>query len=420
MEIIKQMVFNLALLLVILFLFQIYQESKGEKSNSHKNVFWYFIISIIVCLLLSNIINVHMRYDLRVVPLILGCLYLPRKLGAKLFIYSILIRALFGINFGFFLSIVIYGVQTICILLIHDWFHSLKAKKKIVVSVVISILSSILFIIVTKVFNQSLTFSQWGIYILSTSIGTGIMCAAFEFYNRNYAMREKIIKSEKIEAVSHLAASISHEVRNPLTSIKGFLQLISDDDFNKEKKDEFIKIALSEIHRAEQIINDYLTFAKPSLNSYEKIKIHEHLTKTINIIQPLAIMSSVRIRKKLDTNAYFYGDFSTFQQCIINFLKNSIDAMPSGGILHVESYLDDETAVIIIKDTGIGMTSEQARKLGEPYFSTKGTKGTGLGLMVSYGIIRSMKGIIEVESIIDKGTTFTIKFPVTSINEKSY
>jgi two-component system sporulation sensor kinase B len=361
-----------------------------------------------------------MRYDLRVVPLILGCLYLPRKLGVKLFIYSVVIRALFGISLGFYISVFIYGIQSIFLLLIHNWFHSLRAKKKIIISVVVSILSSLLFIIVTKIFNQSLTTSQWAIYILSTSIGTGIMCAAFEFYNRNYSMREKIIKSEKIEAVSHLAASISHEVRNPLTSIKGFLQLISDDSFNKEKKDEFIKIALDEIQRAEQIINDYLTFAKPSLDSYEKIKISDQLTKTINIIQPLAIMGNVRIRKKLDTNAYFYGDFSTFQQCIINFLKNSIDAMPNGGILHVESYLEDDLAVVIIKDTGIGMTSEQVRKLGEPYFSTKGTKGTGLGMMVSYGIIRSMKGVIDVESNIDKGTTFTITFPVTSLNEKSY
>ncbi|MGG3451858.1 ATP-binding protein [Domibacillus aminovorans] len=225
---------------------------------------------------------------------------------------------------------------------------------------------------------------------------------------------ELLRKSEKLEIVSHLAASMSHEVRNPLTTARGFMQLLSEDASMQNGK-QYLEIAIQEIDRATEVINHYLTFAKPAPVTVEKVDVLEEIQSTIQIITPLSNMNAVQINFTFNKQDDYFilGERSKLQQGLINILKNGIEAMPNGGTLQLNLLSNDSNVQIDIQDTGIGMTPQQLNRLGEPYFSTKGhEKGTGLGMMVAFSIVKGMNGQIRVTSEVDKGTCFSIQFPV--------
>jgi len=216
--------------------------------------------------------------------------------------------------------------------------------------------------------------------------------------------------------VSHLAASIAHEVRNPLTTARGFMQLLGEMKDADERQKEYISISLQELERADSIIRDYLTFAKPAPENMEELEIKEEIEKSLQLIEPLASMNGVQLKKEINACS-LKGNRGMFQQVLINTLKNGIEAMPNGGELTITCFKKYSTIKITIKDEGIGMTEEQKNRLGEPYFSSKDAKGTGLGMMVVYRIVETMKGKVSVTSEQGKGTVITLLFP--TINEKA-
>lgn len=224
-------------------------------------------------------------------------------------------------------------------------------------------------------------------------------------------------KSEKLQIVSHLAASISHEVRNPLTVVKGFMQMFYE-NLQEDSKKQYWDIAIQELDRAAEIINDYLMFAKPAIENKEKVSIWQEIEHAVNIVTPLANMNSVHIRPPSgNKGGYVLGDRQKLQQCLVNIFKNGIEAMPNGGELQIFiHHHHSEYLQIDIHDSGIGMTQEQLNRLGEPYFSTK-ENGTGLGMMVSFSIVKGMNGKIQVTSELNKGTCFSIELPSIHIVE---
>jgi two-component system, sporulation sensor kinase B len=408
----QQMILNLALLLVLLFSFGVWFESREDKSLSHWTVFLYFFLSILLSLTLSVKSGTQVRFDLRQVPLIVGGIYLGRVKSLYLLAGTILVRSFLGLSEGFWVSSGIYTVQTLIGISLYTWIHRLTSKKRIMATVIISLYSSFGFVLFMNVIKHPLSLIEWISYIVASCIGVGILTAMIEAWKKNHFLRQKIMKTEKIEAISQMSAAISHEVRNPLTAVRGFLQLLKEKDIEEKKRMEFIEIALLEIMRAEEIINDYLTFAKPSLDHLDEINVANNLKQAISIIKALANMNSIEIVTTFSPNLYVLGDHQRLKQCIVNILKNAAEAMPQGGTLTIHCFEKQSEAYITIKDTGIGMTKEQIDRLGEPYYSTKGSNGTGLGMMVSHGIIRAMNGKIFTESEVGKGTTFTIIFPL--------
>jgi two-component system sporulation sensor kinase B len=227
-------------------------------------------------------------------------------------------------------------------------------------------------------------------------------------------LKNELFKAEKAQVVSHLAASFGHEVRNPMTVSRGFLQLLLEEDVSFEKRIEYAGTALKELDHAENIIRSYLTFAKPQFKKKEIFDLREEMKEFINIILPLANMNNVHIDliEQPDSNDRWNleGERKLLHQCLLNICKNAIEAMPKGGSLKLELFSSKTFIGIHITDTGNGMTKEQITHLGEPYFSTK-EKGTGLGMMVVYSIVKSMQGKIEITSETGKGTTITLSFP---------
>lgn len=219
----------------------------------------------------------------------------------------------------------------------------------------------------------------------------------------------RLERTEKLKIISDLAASVAHEVRNPLQVTRGFLQLLAGRGDNESKK--HFNIAVSELDRASGIITDFLTFAKPELETVSPLNLAEELAQLEVIIAPHAAMHGGRLQINADPGLTVIGSSSKFKQALINLLKNSIEAFKEDGYIEINAYEEDGEATIWIKDNGEGMDEAQIAKLGVPYFSTK-SKGTGLGTMVTFRIIEVMKGTIEFKSRKGQGTEVLIRLPL--------
>ncbi|GIP44019.1 hypothetical protein J45TS6_24780 [Paenibacillus sp. J45TS6] len=260
-----------------------------------------------------------------------------------------------------------------------------------------------------------LDISKWTIFIFVCSILTvkgqrllGKYEEVVRYTEELEAVSNELQRSEKIKIISELAASVAHEVRNPLQVTRGFLQLMSKQDDDKNKK--YVGIALEELDRASDIINDFLTFAKPEFDHIALINLSEEFNHIEGVLIPMANLEGGIIIMDIPNNLWIRGNSSKFKQAFINIMKNSIEALQGSGEVKVKAYLKETEVVIHVQDNGIGMNQEELVRLGEPYFSNK-TKGTGLGMMVTFRIIEAMEGTIEYSSEKEVGTEAVIRFP---------
>lgn len=234
------------------------------------------------------------------------------------------------------------------------------------------------------------------------------LCITRDISARKQA-EELLLQSEKLNVAGQLAAGIAHEIRNPLTSLKGFVQLIQS---SKENKASYYKIMNDEFDRIEAILSELLLLAKPQKVEHTSCDVDYIITQVISLLNAQAIMKSIQIiYKPFKEKLYILCDQNQMKQAFINFIKNAMESMPHGGYVHIDIKRIENKIIIKIQDQGIGIEKEMLLKLGEPFYTTK-EKGTGLGLMVTYSIIKNHHGEVRVKSKLRKGTTFTIILPV--------
>lgn len=227
---------------------------------------------------------------------------------------------------------------------------------------------------------------------------------------------ELIRKSDKLSIVGELAAAVAHEIRNPLTSIKGFLQLLQQKDLKDEEK-RYYGIMLSEIERINSIVSEFMVLSRPQAITYRKENIMSLLTDVITLLETIAIVKNIEITKKFTPDIILVNcEGNQIKQVFLNIFKNAIEAVPDKGKIHIEvSHLGQDKVRIRFIDNGPGIPNALLSRLGEPFYTTK-EKGTGLGLMVSFKIIEDHQGRIAIKSEMNKGTTVDIILSVT-INE---
>ncbi|RSD26329.1 HAMP domain-containing protein [Mesobacillus subterraneus] len=231
-----------------------------------------------------------------------------------------------------------------------------------------------------------------------------------DIYERT-KLQQELQRAEKMNAIGQLAASVAHEIRNPMTVVKGFLQIFLSKDMNEEDH-MYIKLMVEELNRAETIINDYLSLAKPDIGELELIESRQMAEQVMDLMASYAMMSkNISIHTEIKADIKIRGNRNELKQVLINILKNSIEAMGEGGKLTLTLDQEESYGVFIINDTGIGMTEEELSRLGTAFYSLK-ERGTGMGLMVCYQIIERMKGKIRVSSEKGVGTTFEICVPI--------
>ncbi|MCM3791074.1 ATP-binding protein [Domibacillus indicus] len=413
----KDLLINFLFVLLPLFLMQMFYLLKYSYRFERFKDTWFVIfllISLAMCMFFPFSFGNGFTWDLRRVPLLLGFLYAGPKNGFLLLAALFLIRYFVG-GSGFYVTLWSYAAMAVLAALVSKYYIKMPLKQKLLSSVLLVFISLLLtYFAAIKVSDIHLTPNMWIVYFLLNIVSMWIATAIWEVIKTNLDVLQKLIKAEKLDIVSNLAASISHEVRNPLTASRGFMQLSHESSISPEIK-EYIRLSIQELDRATDIINDYLTFAKPTPEKMEKILVHQEIYQVVNILTPLANMNSVNIKLSFKENESFYvlGERKKLEQALINIMKNGIEAMESGGEMSIQIEYEVRRLFINISDTGKGMTQMQIDRLGEPYFTTK-EKGTGLGLMVSFSIIQSMDGSITVRSEIDKGTCFSIVLPAIS------
>ncbi|MED1203045.1 PAS domain S-box protein [Heyndrickxia acidicola] len=222
---------------------------------------------------------------------------------------------------------------------------------------------------------------------------------------------ELLIQAEKMNLVSQLAAGIAHEIRNPLTSLKGFVQLFHSGTVPNR---QFLKIMKSELDRIDVISSEFLALAKPYNSDFTTINMQDLLENAVALLDRQASKSSVKIVTRLAKERMMVRGINTdLKKVFINLIKNAIEASSCGGTVTIKGGNKDEAVRISIQDKGIGMAEEQLTHLGDPFFTTKET-GTGLGLMVTYKIIDNHHGDVRVKSKVNEGTTFTVILPAAN------
>ncbi|MVP00230.1 ATP-binding protein [Paenibacillus lutrae] len=246
--------------------------------------------------------------------------------------------------------------------------------------------------------------------VAGTLISVWFINYMYDWVKTQEMMREKLIAAEKFQLVGQMAASISHEIRNPLTTIRGVLQLIKRNP-HSEAELRYVDLAISEVDQADTIISDYLNYAKPSADKPERLEIKNLLSEIITLITMLSSHSGIEtiVKHHSKEPLYIWGESKKFRQCMHNILKNSLESMPDGGTLTITTDRIKDQILVMIQDTGEGMSAEQLKSLGEPFYTTK-QKGTGLGIMVVISLLKMMNGTIRYESRPYKGTTCIMEF----------
>ncbi|MBM7655266.1 EAL domain-containing protein [Neobacillus cucumis] len=221
---------------------------------------------------------------------------------------------------------------------------------------------------------------------------------------------EMLRNAEKLSLVGELAAGVAHEIRNPLTSIKGFIQLFREGFV----KPEYFNVILAEFNRVEEIIKEFLTLAKPQEIQPKLVNIPLLLKEIETLLESETLLNDVNFSIEIEQDLpLVMCDANQMKQVLINLCKNSFEAtdIKDNGFIGIKAFINQDHLIIQIRDNGVGISEERLKRLGEPFYSNK-EKGTGLGLMTCFRIIKQHKGTLTFDSKENQGTTVEIRLPL--------
>lgn len=226
-------------------------------------------------------------------------------------------------------------------------------------------------------------------------------------------LEEQLLQTEKLTSLGLLAAGVAHEVNTPLAVISNYIQMLAKQLPANDPRHKLTEKIVSQTFRASEIVNNLLNFSRTGGAGFKEVNLNQIIEETLTLAAHPFRAANVQVVRNLQSDlALILGSSNRLQQVFLNLFLNAKDAMPSGGMLEVRSAANNGTVEIEISDTGTGIQRENLSRIFDPFFTTKATgRGTGLGLSVSYGIIKEHAGKIEVRSTPGKGTSFRLEFP---------
>ncbi|MEH7097285.1 ATP-binding protein [Neobacillus vireti] len=247
------------------------------------------------------------------------------------------------------------------------------------------------------------------IYIIFSLIAYTVLIRFNSYIKSLTAVYEELRHKEKLAVIGQMAAGIGHEIRNPLSSLKGFAQLQNE---RNPDSNEFYPIMIQEIDRINSIVNDLMYLGKPKEINFEKARIEEIIAYTLSITQQQAEMQGVKIETFMEGPLPpIECDGKQLKQVFLNLIKNAIESMVEGGKIKINVTAASKKMYISIQDEGCGIEDSNLLNLGEPFFTTK-IDGTGLGLMVTNQIIKDHNGELKIVSVIGEGTEVKVSLPI--------
>lgn len=427
----KDLLIQFAIIIIPVFLYEMFWLSRYHNTSPKQNrllVGLLSILNIFICLLYPIQISDSMAITFSILLMYSAILYGGRVIGViVIFAKPLFMYLLYDISvlkcFPFEL------ISCILPLIVSPQWVSFSRRKKFALSILMPILYAICIICLlyyeatvngVKEFQSDQTILSVCIFFTVLTITMLFHVYLREFLFENAEIRVQMQKSEKLNMVSELAASVAHEVRNPLTVVRGFIQLIENQESGTNR--EYMKLVLTELDRAENIISDYLNLARPQIEEKKIINMTEQLNEVTTLMSTYASLQGAFLQVNVTEKMFTVGDRAKLKQAIINVLKNGVEAIKeTKGYIKIEANIekmrDREYIRIVVKDNGIGMSREQLDRLGQPFYSLK-EKGTGLGLMVTFSIIEAHKGTIEYLSEEGKGTEVHIILPAYHMDEE--
>ncbi len=330
---------------------------------------WAFVIAF--CVIVGYAIVKHQLMDIRIV--IRGTL-----------IYSLLI--------GF-----ITAVFVVMILMLEKYFQGFAGYRSLLASMVTSFIIALSF---NPVKNKIQSFVD--VYFFR---GT-----AREIVEENIRLRQELLKQDRMRAVATLAASMAHEIKNPLTVIKTFTEYLPERSSDKGFIDKFSRLVRPQVERINYALQQLLDFSKPSLPDLKEVRIYDVLNETLDLLSSDFLKHRINAALNFTSeDVVIMADPNQLKQVFLNLLLNSIDAMPGGGDIVVSGTIKDDLLEVCIQDTGEGIPKEKLGNIFQPFYTTKAT-GTGLGLSVVRDILSLHKAKIRAESEEGKGMRVIIEF----------
>jgi len=225
---------------------------------------------------------------------------------------------------------------------------------------------------------------------------------------------ESMVRARNLASIGELSAGMAHEIRNPLTSIKGYAQFIKMELGEGSPLSEDVDIIINEVDRLNGILDRFLTFARPTQPKLEKCSINDIIKDVVKLLGSDKLPQNIKLETDLQDVPESDLDYEQMEQALLNVAINAVQAMKSGGTLSFSTTYNPAEKLVEadISDTGPGIPSESLEDIFEPFYTTK-PKGTGLGLSITSTIIESHKGFIEVKTVPGEGTQFTIKLPIS-------
>lgn len=375
--------------------------------------------------------------------------YVKLKIDDKTKIKLLFIAILCGVvcgtaNFFYFLNNPItqfanFGIVIYCLILTYAIFkHQILGieviyKKGLVYSLLITILTSTYLLLI--MFLEWLFRGFLGYHSLSLSLTSAFIIAILfnplrnklqtlidriflgktreDVEHENNLLRQELERSDRLKAASILALGLSHEIRNPLTTIKTFSEYLPEKYKDEEFIRKFSKLVPSEVERINNIIHRLLDFSKPAPLSFQNIKICQLMDDILEFLNSEFLKHHISIEKNYEMqDLEIKIDQSQIKQVLLNIILNAIQAMPNGGKITIGTASNKEGSLqISIADTGCGIAREDLKHIFDPFFTTKDT-GSGLGLSIVHQIIKNHNGLIQAESAVARGTTFRIELPI--------
>lgn len=409
LETVHHLILHVVFILFTILLFQMFTSESDISTKGFTLKFLIMNLAVLVFTMMFPVVySSGYVYDFKVIPIILAFLYGGKRVGFSTF-FAMLFIGLFTEHVWIFL-LVNYAIYGVLLIPLSTWYRRSTWKKKMILISVFYLFIPVtrsLYLLQNNEVEQLLFMANSTLIIWITLI---LAIYLIENSLEQVRMKKELMKAEKFNVVSELAASVAHEIRNPMTTVRGFMQLLERETLTKKQK-SFIDISIKELDHAQDVINQYLSLAKPQTEEYEVFSLTDTMNESVDVMSTYAVMNSIEIKKNIEKGLMIRGMKIEVKQVLLNILKNAIESVQENGeITAATNELKDGRIMIVIKDNGSGMSQEQLKVLGRPYYSTK-EKGTGLGLTVCYQIVKRMKGEIQVESQHGEGTTFIIFLP---------
>jgi two-component system, sporulation sensor kinase B len=406
-------------MLMVLFPIILFLALGSERWGKRINVSWGIVctVTMVFSMMVPIRVDEGIFLDLRLVPWFLAFIYGGTRVGISVSIFFFIIRFFIG-GLGMIPAFMIIVLCSFVMYFFRKKFKTWSRHLKIFHSALfLMVASAMLPTIGSIILDESVNYIKLISYIsfvIENSIMVWFAIYMMESNREKLDLIKEVQKNEKMNVVGQLAASVAHEIRNPMTSVKGFIQLLSTSENISKTELDYLKISLMELDRANDIISDYLSLGKPQgTEPMCELDVGIETAKSVRSLSSFATFYGVHVSLNILDDATILGISGRIQQLFVNIIKNGIEASKNPGTVAVKVFADAENVKVLISDDGEGMDKQHIQNLGLPFYSTK-EKGTGLGLMVSLQIIKEMGGKWEVTSEKGKGTNFLLMFPLAS------